>query len=543
MHFPRGTLFPVLLLLVSCKTKGDDTGVEEDVNPADVAWEDGAVYGFANLDDDDEDGSSDWGSTASEEDDHFPLVLSADLGYEAPEGATLRIRTRGSVAKLNVWMDGDLLLTEDSTEADIDLPSDDLTLQVEFKSLRDGGRLEVEMLDADGEIVRDKEIALVSAPLILNHHMQPIERVFAMSGGGSQGNRDFIDGFEDVLDDDFESFSLSEYGWDVWIQDEIEMATLTAPDGRRMDLVIDSVRSPEGQYLGALPQGELEEPGVAVKTWGSGYVTSQDSFGNLEISPPVTVDGVSYPFGRAYYGEFGGDGPTDGIIDMLDKQAIQKPFTLDVTFLCVGHVDEYSTFIPDSTAPKGFRFYVADVGLAYEFLEDQPQGTSLPRFAADHGYDDIGEIVDDDELRALNEDIQADYIDPAIEIMKTELGLTEDDIVRIPGMFEVVRGCGGTTVGLIPGTANMTVAPMENGELHLFIPDPFLRSDSNDQDSDPFITEIERLLPAEATPHWLDDWDWYHIMLGEVHCGSNTFRTPIEDWWEAAVHLLDDVEG
>jgi protein-arginine deiminase len=137
----------------------------------------------------------------------------------------------------------------------------------------------------------------------------------------------------------------------------------------------------------------------------------------------------------------------------------------------------------------------------------------------------------------MNEDIQVDYIEPIIDDFKAELGLTEDDIIRIPGIVEEVRGCGGTTVALIPGTANMTVVPLESGETHLFMPDPFLRVNPNIA-SDDFKTHIEELLPAELEPHWLDDWEWYHLALGEVHCGSNVIRTPIANWWEEARHLI-----
>jgi hypothetical protein len=43
------------------------------------------------------------------------------------------------------------------------------------------------------------------------------------------------------------------------------------------------------------------------------------------------------------------------------------------------------------------------------------------------------------------------------------------------------------------------------------------------------------------TVHWVDDWDTYHILEGEVHCGTNTLRTPPEaasgysgsHWWDA----------
>ena len=66
-------------------------------------------------------------------------------------------------------------------------------------------------------------------------------------------------------------------------------------------MVIDSIRD---RGLDPLPEAELEGNGVGVQTWGEGWATSQDPFGNLEASPPVTVDGVEYPFGRIYYGDW-----------------------------------------------------------------------------------------------------------------------------------------------------------------------------------------------------------------------------------------------
>ena len=33
------------------------------------------------------------------------------------------------------------------------------------------------------------------------------------------------------------------------------------------------------------------------------------------------------------------------------------------------------------------------------------------------------------------------------------------------------------------------------------------------------------------TVHWVDDWEWYHMALGEVHCGSNVRRAPSGKWW------------
>ena len=54
-----------------------------------------------------------------------------------------------------------------------------------------------------------------------------------MAGTGFVSNEAFIEGFEDALGNDFTSFDVRDYEWDVWIQDEIEFANL-ASNGTRL---------------------------------------------------------------------------------------------------------------------------------------------------------------------------------------------------------------------------------------------------------------------------------------------------------------------
>jgi protein-arginine deiminase len=43
----------------------------------------------------------------------------------------------------------------------------------------------------------------------------------------------------------------------------------------------------------------------------------------------------------------------------------------------------------------------------------------------------------------------------------------------------------------------------------------------------------EALAAIDYEVHWVEDWDLYHRMLGEVHCGSNAKRAlPSVNWWE-----------
>ena len=124
------------------------------------------------------------------------------------------------------------------------------------------------------------------------------------------------------------------------------------------------------------------------------------NLGNLEISPPVTVDGVEYPYGRLYYGGVEGSSyysPLSETQAALESFKIQKPFMTDTSWLCVGHIDETTTTIPDPTAPKGFRFVIADTRSAWELLDSLPPSTSLPRYSGGaytgHGLSTIGAIV------------------------------------------------------------------------------------------------------------------------------------------------------
>ena len=45
------------------------------------------------------------------------------------------------------------------------------------------------------------------------------------------------------------------------------------------------------------------------------------------------------------------------------------------------------------------------------------------------------------------------------------------------------------------------------------------------------IEYFAEVMPAGMELYFVDDWDVYHLGLGEVHCGSNVRRTPTVGWW------------
>ena len=299
-------------------------------------------------------------------------------------------------------------------------------------------------------------IRLVSAPLILNHHLQEASFVVAteLSGGWAGDNSEFTTPFADALGSSYGGVPGASYGSDVWIQDEFEFATSNAP-GIYQDFIIDSIRD---RGLDPWAENAVFGPDFGMGVWGSGWANTYDSFGNLEASPPVTVDGVEYPFGRVYWGANGSDGPTAALQNFLNDQEIQAPFNINTSWLAVGHVDEFMSFVPDASSPKGFKMIWTDIDMAYDILDGMSGSTSIPRYGSGHGYSTVSALRGDTALRRYNEDIRDLYLEPIKEVLFEQLGLTDADIINIPGMFEEAYGPYGAA--LVPGMANLVVVDL-----------------------------------------------------------------------------------
>ncbi|NVB36323.1 hypothetical protein G6O69_00670 [Pseudenhygromyxa sp. WMMC2535] len=498
------------------------------------------LYGVPNLDDDDQNGQADWDDPAFDADNDLTDWSLPEAAVEAAgEGGSVELLVEGDVDQLRFWLEGEAILGQvgaDEPVTSVALTGAQLsaTLQVEFGDFHRWGTITARSLDAGGVEVATLSLEFMASPLVINHHGQPTEYVWAVPAGS---NSEMIAEFEGVLGDRFVSVSSN----DVWIQDELEWATATAPD-KRLNIAMDSIRD---RALDSYVKG-LEAPDIQPMTWGqAGTDVTEDKFGNLEVTMPVSAGGVDYPFGRIYYGDKDGSGPNEIIKSFLDEQALQAPIRVDTTWLCIGHVDEFLSFIPDPDSARGFKFLITDTNAAWELLEAMDPSTSLPRYAQSHGYATVASMLDDDELRATNDDVQANYLDAVREQLEAELDLDPEDIIRIPGLFERLSQCPYSaapleTAALIPGMLNLVVVNLPEEPLRIFVSDPFMRTDTSDQGSDPFIAAFADALPSAYEIHHVDDWYTYHVYIGEVHCGSNVSRTPTDDWWQDGMHLLGE---
>ncbi|XP_030078473.1 protein-arginine deiminase type-2 isoform X2 [Microcaecilia unicolor] len=314
---------------------------------------------------------------------------------------------------------------------------------------------------------------------------------------------------------------------DRWIQDEMEFGYIEAPH-KHFPVVLDS---PAQRGLTGFPFKKLLGPDFGYATTHPELnlpVSSLDSFGNLEVSPPVTVNGKEYPLGRIIIGSsfpmLAGRRMIKNVTDFLYAQQVQAPIELFSDWLYVGHVDEFLTFVP-APGKKGFRLLLSSPTSCYQLFQEKQQ----------QGYGDvsifqglnvihrtISEILADDDMKKENIYTQR-CIDWNRAILKEQLGLTEKDIIDIPALFTLDKQKYANA--LFPSLVNMIVLGKNLG-----IPKPY----------GPIINgrccleeKVSSLLePLDLRCTFLDDFYSYHEFQGEVHCGTNVLRKPSSyKWW------------
>ncbi|XP_007424281.2 protein-arginine deiminase type-1 isoform X2 [Python bivittatus] len=313
---------------------------------------------------------------------------------------------------------------------------------------------------------------------------------------------------------------------DRWIQDEMEFGYVESPH-KSFPVVFDS---PRNRGLKEFPFKKILGPdfGYVTREPKNGRVSSLDSFGNLDVSPPVTVKGKDYPLGRILLGSsFPGSGNrkmAKVVRDFLYAQKVQCPVELYSDWLTVGHVDEFLSFVP-APGKKGFRLLLASP-LACLKLFEEKQKEGYGDAALFEGLKTVGKITLNQLLADRNLRQDSKYVQSCIDwnrsILKRELGVSERDIIDIPQLFTLE---GSTATALFPDMVNMLVL----GE-HLGIPKPH----------GPIIhgqccleVKVRSLLePLGLSCTFIDDFFSYHVLLGEVHCGTNVRREPFSfHWW------------
>lgn len=303
----------------------------------------------------------------------------------------------------------------------------------------------------------------------------------------------------------------------IWMQDAMELGCTEMP-GQAMAIGFPSNRG-SSWPLSNYPEDYLLGPDFGVFRCGT-YRPAQaggsepdgwlDWYGNLEVTPPIP----GYPHGRIYYGRNPATGHSlnPEIVDMLNAQELQGPaLALDTGWLMIKHVDEMICWVP--AADGGFRVLVPDTRVMYALLDKwYTDGLgSVPMLRVYNSTETVGAFRNDSSFRSTNLTLQTARIDPMIEVIKSQWGLTEADLIRVP----ICYYNGGAYV---PSMINSAVL---NGRLLVSDPQgPIVGGKDLLQEA---FVGLLRAAGVELQVHFLDDWR-YHTWHGNVHCATNVLR-------------------
>lgn len=334
---------------------------------------------------------------------------------------------------------------------------------------------------------------------------------------------------------------------DVWMQDCMEIGFSNLP-GVGYQTVM---RSPRDRDLKNFPS-TLRKADFGYHEKGTLANITFNSTGNLECTPPVKSQaGKTYPWGRMYFGP----GIPGKRIDarmkaFLEKQIVQDRIEIDTSYLAVGHVDEMISIVP-GPGKQGFKLLLASPKTGFAILNANKAKNGSSKLLVGRQYPIINaagtavigwksaEVTIKDfldvgitamsltkaTLKTINDKAQA-ALDTARALLTKELGLDAADIIDVPSLYTPNEDLPTRADALTGGMVNMVVI-----NKHCIVPKPFGPIVGG---KDLFEEDLQtKLAGMGLTIHILDDWYEYHISNGEVHCSTNTLRSPTKaDWWE-----------
>jgi hypothetical protein len=269
-------------------------------------------------------------------------------------------------------------------------------------------------------------------------------------------------------------------GQDIWFQDTMEIGYTQLPGKPPMHVVLNARRPNASDNLaatllapdcGTISIGQPRQPGDDQDYW-------MDWMGNLEVTHPV----LGYPLGRIFYGVSERTTFHPRLVRFLEAQEVQKPLALPVDWSLVQMADELVTFVPGNKGEA--KMLVVSPAAAQTVT-----GTNL-----DAGNQQIQRILDSD-----------------IAFLKSELGITDDDVIPLPVLF------GGTGFDFVSVWSNPVNAVYVNGTLMVGATDTPVA----------IKADIEKRLNAIGVRvAWVDDSE-YAPSWGYVHSATNTRRTPL----------------
>lgn len=420
-----------------------------------------------------------------------------------------------------------------------------------------------------GILLASDRVVFRVAPWIMIPYTMPVKRVYACEiKEPNYSNEEFIYQLEKQLKDlpnekgelGIPLTSVPESvnpSRDTWIQDQIEIGYsqgtchhihVVFDSPRKNDLDIEKIKG-QGDIFPESNNKKFSLENVGYFKMAGSDPNTLDSFGNLEVSPPVTVRGKYYPLGRIIFGgrSYGSLAPQSR--EMMQKirrflyaQKVQSPIEVFTDWLEVGHVDEIICFIPNSSPPlpgeKEFKVLLASPARTHALLKTlQAEGHGNKVILKDKKYMDgdgsrqditVERLLGDKQFWEVNM-VYQEHMDLNRAILTKHLGLQHNDFIEIPVIFEVRTPPKERTWAYFPSMVNHLVI-----EHVSIVPKPHgPKININGETKCAFEEAFSNSMPKGHRCIFIDDWYSFQIKLGGIHCGTNVLRVPPLDvkWW------------
>ncbi len=508
-------------------------------------WQQGALVLF-NLDDDDGDRRSDWQDRrVNGEKDAADLALVKLRLDRRFQDMKLRLQVKSPARRyVNLFQKtkkGWRYLASDGSSEIQTTPQiwqsssvkdnmGEMLFGIEAKQFADrdwNGEISIEAIASqEGNLLTADTVKLRVSPWIMRPNTAPVKSLF-VSDWGTRNDR-FIRQIQKIVPPTQAEVKTIRRGT-LWMQDTMEIGYLQFPAfsdnpnlvsfpgvlhgnrGRGKDNFSRSLlKSDFGWFNIGQPRNLLPSD-----RWA-------DWYGNLEVTPPLP----GYPLGRIYYGNSGTATLHPEVLEFLRAQEIQAPLVdIDTSWLMIRHVDEVIGFIP-SKNEKPLMLVVspeAGVNLLRRLQREGHGNKAINRGLSTSTT--VQSALNNRRLIEHNLQIQRDRINPLIAKLKREFSLNDNQIIQIPAMFSL------TGYSWWPNMVNSVAV---NG--HFLVADPrgpIVRDRDVTQET---FRKLVSKSPLQV--HFLDN-DYYQELRGNVHCATNTTRTPPEQpFWKQLPNRL-----
>lgn len=452
-------------------------------------------------------------------------------------------------------------------ENDTPIPADKLrqglTLGIDARDARRpgvwDGRVSVEFKATDGSNCSSDKVMLRVAPVLTHHHLQPVEKVFVTKKPVDEQMTKAMVRVEQGIQKNMQKAGIEEplHRLDIdytWAQDVLEpaYASIPGPSGPitlRIHMTGKPVQVGISEQTEVLLFRDLRQEGMGAVRVGRFpdffEHRTLEAGGNIESIPPYTLNGKTYAAGRIVIGAT--DAQTPQALAYLQAQETQDPIALDTTWLFVKHVDEIIGFLPAKTS-RGWRLAILDPMMGYEALSKLDQDghgdvplTSKP-MAQNSTVPTVREFLADESTKKAAA-YSTEKMKQALNTLQQETGIADEDVVRIPAVIATMdslkkwlharekedQSSSGNRFLPLNSAFPSQVNGVPLSDWVFIAPKPWGPVVDGEDIMEKMSREAYAVVGFDVD--FIDDWDFLHLSSGDLHCYTNTFRTPTAQWW------------